>query len=484
MPILKNKNDNDMSFGIQFKSLILSLIGLPVICFGQKSIEKVLPDFEYDDYYIHAEFMTKPYALENQTLYLPQVSDTIGRNFFVGKLASPEPGDKTGIEYYELKRMSADKLAKMEKEWFVVAGYITDKVAYDKIYYADEFKQDFKNLRYDFIKLVVGLSKDTVFYKYDGFWNRYNFPFIPMSYYNANKNEYPKNKYANSDLSLASYDGNSNYAYIPKNLVGEKLYLPVTTEVTYERLYNGTRLYNYDDDSRKYSFASMPEGKSKLLQGRTFVVADWVHDAEGLTDVYLKLIVPGARDTIYYKYPIAKQRHEFPFVIESYLKKAKDEYMYKEFVYRGDKFKMTVIDTKRKTPVTINRGDVFQCIDFLVKDGKFQMLMRNNKGRKFYVAADYTLGDKLSFSSSMIEANKVMKYKDTYTTHYKAILQKELIPTMTIDMAKMSWNKPEREVLTNFDGSNRHWFYFGNIYVIYKNNKLYRVAMIPNDLRL
>ena len=84
----------------------------------------------------------------------------------------------------------------------------------------------------------------------------------------------------------------------------------------------------------------------------------------------------------------------------------------------------------------------------------------------------------------MIEANKVMKYKDTYTTHYKAILQKELIPTMTIDMAKMSWNKPEREVLTNFDGSNRHWFYFGNIYVIYKNNKLYRVAMIPNDLRL
>lgn len=110
--------------------------------------------------------------------------------------------------------------------------------------------------------------------------------------------------------------------------------------------------------------------------------------------------------------------------------------------------------------------------------------MRNKKGRKFYVAADYELGDRLSFESSMIEANKVLKYRDTYTTHYKAILQKELIPTMTIDMAKMSWNKPEREVFTNFDGSNRHWFYFGNIYVIYKNNKLYRVAMIPNDLRL
>ncbi|MCK9163448.1 MAG: hypothetical protein M0O93_03755, partial [Bacteroidales bacterium] len=285
-------------------------------------------------------------------------------------------------------------------------------------------------------------------------------------------------------LSLATYDGNSNYAYIPKNLLGEKLYLPVTTEATYNRLFNGTRLYNYDDDSRKYSFASMPEGKAKLLQGRTFVVADWVHDSEGLTDVYLKLIVPGARDTIYYKYPISTERNEFPFVIESYLKKTKEKYMYQEFVYRGDKYKMTVIDTKRKTPVTINRGDVFLCIDFLVKDGKFQMLMRNNKGRKFYIPADYELGDRLSFSSSMIEANKILKYKDTYTTHYKAILQKELIPTMTIDMAKVSWGKPEREVLTNFDGSNRHWFYFGNIYIIYKNNKLYRVAMIPNDLRL
>ncbi|MDD2192880.1 MAG: hypothetical protein PHO12_10135, partial [Bacteroidales bacterium] len=259
-----------MSFGIKFKSLILSLIGLPIICFGQKNIEKVLPDFEYSDYYSHLEFMTKPYTLINQTLYLPKISDTIGRNFFVGEIAKPEKGDFNNIEYYQLKRMSPERLAKMEKEWFVVAGYITDKVAYDKIYYADEYKQDFKLLRYDFLKLVVGLSKDTVFYKYDGFWNRYNFPFIPMSYYNANKNEYPKNKHSNSDLSLASYDGNSNYAYIPKNLVGEKLYLPVITEVTYERLFNGTRLYNYDDDSRKYSFASMPEGKSKLLQGRTF----------------------------------------------------------------------------------------------------------------------------------------------------------------------------------------------------------------------
>ncbi|MCK9163363.1 MAG: hypothetical protein M0O93_03330, partial [Bacteroidales bacterium] len=185
-----------MSFGIQFKSLILALIGLPIICFGQKNIEKVVPDFEYSDYYTHVQFMTKPYALENQTLYLPKISDTIGRNFFVGELAIPEKGDGNGIEYYQLKRMSAERLANMEKNWFVVAGYITDKVTYDKIYYADYNKQDFNNLRYDFIKLVVGNSKDTVFYKYDGFWNRYNFPFIPMSYFNSNKNEYPKNKYS------------------------------------------------------------------------------------------------------------------------------------------------------------------------------------------------------------------------------------------------------------------------------------------------
>ena len=118
----------------------------------------------------------------------------------------------------------------------------------------DYEKQDFKTLRYDFIKLVVGNTEDTVFYKYDDFWNRYNFPFVPMSYYNANKNEYPRNKYSNDDLSLATYDRNSNYAFIPKNLVGEKLYLPILTQENYERLFNGTRLYNYDDDSRKYSF--------------------------------------------------------------------------------------------------------------------------------------------------------------------------------------------------------------------------------------
>ena len=54
---------------------------------------------------------------------------------------------------------------------------------------------------------------------------------------------------------------------------------------------------------------------------------------------------------------------------------------------------------------------------------------------------------------------------------------------MTMDMADMSWNKPEKEVLTNFDGSNRHWFYYGNVYIIFRNNKLHRVAMIPKELR-
>ncbi len=473
-----------MSLGNQFKSLILALICLPTICFGQKSIDKVLPDFEYSDYYSHVQFMVKPYALTNQTLYLPKISDTIGRNFFVGEIAEPEEGDKTGIDYYKLKRMPAEQLAKMEKNWFVVAGYIADKIAYDKVFYAEGDKQDFRTLRHDFIKLIIGNTEDTVYYNYTGFWNNYNFPFIPMSYYNANKNEYPKNKWSNTDVSIATYDENSNYAFIPKNLVGQKLYLPVITDDTYNRLYNGVKLFNYDDDSRKYSFTDLPTGRAKQLQGKTLTVADWAHDADGLTNVYLKLIVPGARDTVYYKYPIISERSSFPFVIDSYLKRAKEKYMYQEFVYRGDKYKMTVIDTKRKTPVTINRGDVFQCIDFLIKDGKFQMLMRNKKGRKFYVPADYNLGDRLSFSHSLIEGSKVLKYKDTYRTHFNAILQKELIPTMTINMAEMSWGKPDREVFTNFDGSNRHWFYMGNIYIIYKNNKLYRVAMIPKDLRL
>ena len=52
-----------------------------------------------------------------------------------------------------------------------------------------------------------------------------------------------------------------------------------------------------------------------------------------------------------------------------------------------------------------------------------------------------------------------------------------------MDMAFLSWGKADREVLNNFDGSNRHWFYMGNIYIIFRNNKLFRVAMIPVELR-
>ncbi len=478
------KNNIDMRFYIPFKILLIALIGLPSVCFSQNSLEKVSPDFEYNDYYSHLGFMTKPYTLTNQTLYLPKVSDTIGRYFFVGEIETPEEGDNNNIDYYKLRRMSADMLKKMENNWFVVCGYIADKIAYDKIYYAEYYRQDFKKLRYDFIKLVIGNTEDTVFYKYDDFWNRYNFPFIPMSYFNSNKNEYPNNKYVNDDLSLATYDTNSNYAFIPNNLIGQRLYLPVITDATYNRLYNGTKLFNYEDDSRKYSFTEMPLGKAKNLQGKTFVVSDWAYDAAGLTNVYLKMVVAGSRDTIYYKYPTPKERTEFAFVIDSYLKKTKEKYLYQEFVYRGEKYKLTAIDTKRKVPLTIKRGDVFQCIDFLIKDGQFQMLMRNKKGRKFYVAADYSLGDKLTFNNSLIAGNKVLKYRGTYDTHYNAILQKELIPTMTINMTELSWGKPDREVFTNFDGSNRHWFYKGNIYIIYKNNKLHRVAMIPKDLRL
>lgn len=465
------------------KTLLVLIVSLPFALNAQPNIEKILPDFEYGDYYKHLEFMTKPFNLKNQTLYLDRFSDTIARNFFEGEIAQPDPTDVNDIIYYQLRRMNKDKAPKMEKEWFVVVDYIVDKVAYDKFFYADDEKVDFRKLPHNFLKLVVGSTGDTVFYNYRGFWNRYNFPFIPMSYYNENKSEYPKCKHAHEDLSIVKYDTNTNYAFIPKNLVGQKLFLPVITEATYPRLFNGTRLYNYDDDSRKYSFADLPIGKANQFKGKTFIVADWAHDAKGLTDVYLKLIVPGSRDTIFYKYPTIHQRDEFPFVIESFIRKAKEKYTYQEFVYRGEKYSMTVMDLRRKRPITIRRGDVFQCLDFVEMDGKFKMLMRNKDGRKFYVSADYNIGDKLSFEKSMVAGNKILKYRDTYPTSYNAILQKELIPTMTMDMADMSWSKPEKEVLTNFDGSNRHWFYYGNVYIIFKNNKLHRVAMIPKELR-
>lgn len=477
-----------MNFKMQRNSfyvftLFLSMIFGSVMLWAQKPMDKVMPDFKHSDYTQFTKFMVQPYALTLQTLFLDHISDTIGHNFYKGEIAIPEQGDNNDITYYKLSRMKEEEYAKMSKRWFVVAGYIADKIAYDKVYYAEEDRQDFNALPHNFLKLVVEDTEDTVFYDYTGFWNQYNFPFTPMSYFNETLNAYPTNSHSNEDLSLATYDINTNYAFIPKNLVGEKLYLPELTQATYNRLYNGTRMYNYTDDSRKYSFTDLPRGRVSQMENKTFTVADWCNDNEGLTDVYLKLIIPGAKDTVYYKYPTVDKRGEFPFVVTSFLNKKKAELLNSEFVYRGAKYPRTVIDTKRQTPVTIRRGDVFRCIDFVVKDGKFQMLMRNSKGRKFYYPADYSIGDRLSFTNSLVAANRVLKYRVTYTTAYNAILQKELVPGMTIDMAKMSWGEPLKEVFTNFDGSNRHLFYMGNIYVIFKNNVLYRVATIPDNLR-
>ncbi|MDR0971784.1 MAG: hypothetical protein LBM25_05320 [Bacteroidales bacterium] len=469
-----------MNFKRFFRHIFAVIFFVPTLVLAQENLDKASPDFQYEDYSSFIGFMMKDADLTNQTLYLPKMTDTIAKHFFSGELYRQEYNGPNGNRpaLYDLKRMSKNKLPQMEGEWFVVAGYAIDKQSYEKIYYNSPM------VKYSFLKLVVAQTEDTVFYKYDDFWNLYNFPFIPLSYYNANKNEYPKNKYSEDDLSLAKYDTNSNYCFIPKNLIGQRLYLPKVNDATYERLFSATRLYNYDDDSRKYSFAIMPQGKAKLLEGKTFYVASTVFDPEGLTDVYLKLIIPNSKDTIYYKYPRVEQRAEFPFVVNSFLEKTKEKYINKEFVFRGDKYPLVALDTKRKTPLTFKKGDVFRCIDFVVKDGKFQMLMRNEKGRKFFVEANYALSDKLSFDHSLMEYNDIYIYHDTYNTHYNAILQKELIPSMSIDMTKKSWGYPQKEVFTNFDGSNRHWFYLGNVYVIFKNNKLYRVAMIPRDLRL
>lgn len=468
-------------FELLFFICLLS-VGLPLS--AQLRQYKHLPDFDYADYDMHLKFMNRPFAMLGQTLYLQDASDSnLSQYFFVGQIAVPEKGDKSGVQYYKLSRMSKDRIKSLQGEWFIVKDYIADQFAYNKIYQAVDRKRDFRNMQYPFMKLIVGSTRDTIFYNYQNFYNRYNFPFTPMSYFNANKNQYPMHKWSNEDINLVDYDTNSNYAHLPMKLVGFKITLPVVTDATIARLFNGTKLYNYDDDSRKYSFTDYPIGKARLLEGKTFIVADWCHSAESLTDVYLKLVQRGSKDTVYYKYPIMSERSEFDFVIEAYYDKMRKYYKDKDFVVRGDKYPLTVIDLRWKRPITLRQGDMFHCLDFVVKDGKFQMLMRNERGRKFYMPADFNLGDRLSFDLYLADGNKVLKYEDTYPTYYKAILQKELIENMTMDMANLSWGKPDREVKTNFDGSNRHWFYMGNIYVIFRNNKLYRVAMIPVELR-
>ncbi|MGP1515104.1 MAG: hypothetical protein ACTTJH_04025 [Bacteroidales bacterium] len=497
------------------KNIIVLCIGLCwcSTIFAQVKDYKVVPDFDYNDYSSNMKFMVQPWALMNQTLYLEDVNDTLLNYFFTGMSAkeyiknaknksksdniSKRSKNRTirrsssnvsvrfrgeNISYYHLTRITKEKLRSLKGAWFVVLDYVPDQFSFNRIFDAHRSKQDWTKLRYPFIKLLVGGTNDTVYYYYQNFYNEYNFPFIPMSYYNANKNGYPVGKYANADLNLIHYDTNANYAIVPDFLIGQTLTLPVVTDATMERLYNGIKIHNYEDDSRKYSFTDYPIAKAKRLEGVRFEVKDVAFDPANLTDVYLKLVIDDRKDTIFYKYPTKKERHVFPFVIDSFLKKIKKEYKDKEFIVRGSKFPLTVIDLRRKIPLTLHQGDKFRCLDVVIKDGKFQMLMRNEKGRKFYMPEDYQIGDLLSFDNYLMD-DRVEKYKYTFPTSYAAICNKELIPAMTMDMTELSWGKPDREVYTNFDGSDRHWFYMGNIYIIYKNNKLHRVARIPKELR-
>lgn len=468
------------------KSMILFAMVVTLL-FSLQSVAQVkdydnVPDFDNADYKDHLNFMIKPYSMVGQTLYLEDVDPELKNYFFVGAIGKHEKKDKNKVTFYKLTRMSEEKLASLKGKWFIVADYVADQFAYNRVYEAVDEMRDFNKMRRPFMKLLIGNSSDTVFYEYQNFYNQYHFPFTPMSYYNAAKNEYPNPTFAFDDLNLISYDTNANYAIVPDQLIGQRLSLPVVTDATFERLYNGRRLYNYPDDSRKYSFTEYPIAKARNLKDKTFVVADVAFDAESLTNVYLKLVQPNSRDTIYYKYPTKTQRDLFPFVIETYLKRLREQYKDREFTVRGDKYSLEVTDIRRKRTLTLHQGDVFHCLDVVVKDGKFQLLMRTQKGRKFYMPEDYELGDKLSFEKHL-STQKIEKYRDTYPTYYKAICQKELIKGMSMDMAEQSWGKPERSVKTNFDGSDQQWFYMGNVYIIFKNNVLHRVAMIPKEMR-
>jgi len=461
--------------------LIVCLLSV-CISFAQVKDYANLPDFDNNDYKEYSSFMVRPFAMVGQTLYLEKIDSSLINYFYVGNIAKHEREDKSNIAFYKLSRMSKEKLTTLQGKWFVVMDYVADQFAYNKIYKATKERRDFSKMRHPFMKLLVENTSDTIFYEYQNFYNQYHFPFTPMSYYNAIKNEYPHETYAFEDLNLISYDTNANYAILPDQLIGQRLTLPVVTDATLERLYNGKRLYNYPDDSRKYSFMEYPILKAKNLEGKTFIVKDIAFDFESLPNIYLKLLLINSKDTVYYKYPTKKERHLFAFVIESFYKRIKQQYKDREFTVRGDKFPLKVIDIRRKRPLTLQQGDIFHCLDVVVKEGKFQLLMRNSKGRKFYMPEDYALGDMLSFNR-YLSTERIEKYRDTYPTYYKAICQKELIKGMSMDMVEQSWGKPERSVKTNFDGSNQQWFYMGNIYIIFKNNILHRVAMIPKEMR-
>jgi hypothetical protein len=192
--------------------------------------------------------MNTPFAMVGQTLYLQDASDSaLNKFFFVGNIAIPEKDDDTGVLYYKLSRMSPERIQSLKGEWFVVADYVADQFAFAKIFNADYYMQDFTKMQYPFMKLIIGSTGDTIFYNYQNHYNRYNFPFTPMSYYNENKNQYPVSKWSHEDINLVDYDTNSNYAHLPMRLVGYKITLPVVTDATLKRLFNGTKLYNYDD---------------------------------------------------------------------------------------------------------------------------------------------------------------------------------------------------------------------------------------------
>lgn len=296
-------------------ALLLACVTLVGNLNAQVKDYDVTPDFDYNDYSSSMQYMIQPFALTGQTLYLSHVNDTLLDYFYTGMRASEYEKQKISkknskdkgtndnrryvstkngasgvtadntvrfhgenISYYQLTRMSKEKLKSLEGAWFVVLDYVPDQFAFNRIYKAVEGKRDWTKLRHPFLKLLVGNTTDTVFYEYQNFYNQYHFPFTPMSYYNSNKNGYPVSKYSYDDLNLIAYDTNANYAIVPDQLIGKRITLPVVTDATYERLFNGIKLYNYSDDSRKYSFTDYPIAKAKRLEGQSFIVKDIAFD--------------------------------------------------------------------------------------------------------------------------------------------------------------------------------------------------------------
>ncbi|MEE0894440.1 MAG: hypothetical protein U0M28_00600 [Bacteroidales bacterium] len=119
---------------LTFLALTVMILG-NTAAFSQLRQYKHMPDFDYADYDMHLKFMNQPFALVGQTLYLQDVSDTNLRDyFFIGSIAVPEKEDRTGVQYYKLKRMPEEQIQRLKGEWFVVADYVADQFAFNKIY--------------------------------------------------------------------------------------------------------------------------------------------------------------------------------------------------------------------------------------------------------------------------------------------------------------------------------------------------------------